>query len=284
MNRTHRIHFIQSIAAQTYQDAFHRLEEALKDISLDDLREELLDCGTIPEFFTHDSSEEKLWAKYCDMLLSHTLNRLKIQTTVIRTRGDSADLLGVGDGYTLVADAKAFRLSRSAKNQKDFKVSALDDWRKTNTYACLVAPLYQYPAHQSQIYLQAKVKNVTLLSYIHVRFLLDYPPQESLESLWQISRSVPATKEARLYWEKVDTLVAGLASQPLSILQAHKKLEILRTVEIGQESIRYWHAVMAHYQTLSREEAIKQLIKAEKIDQKIRVIEDTLTKVSKVYD
>ena len=33
--------------------------------------------------------------------------------------------------YSLVADAKAFRLSRTAKNQKDFKVQAMDGlaWR-----------------------------------------------------------------------------------------------------------------------------------------------------------
>ena len=32
--------------------------------------------------------------------------------------------------YTLIADAKSFGLSRTAKNQKDFKVTALSNWRE----------------------------------------------------------------------------------------------------------------------------------------------------------
>jgi type II restriction enzyme len=67
-----------------------------------------------------------LWAKYCDILLSKTWNYLGIQSQVIRARGNAADVMGTTPEYTIVGDAKAFRLSRTAKNQKDFKVSALD--------------------------------------------------------------------------------------------------------------------------------------------------------------
>ena len=67
---------------------------------------------------------------------------------------------------------KAFRLSRTAKNQKDFKVEALSKWRKDKDFACFICPLYQYPKNTSQIYRQAIERNVTLLSYIHLVYML----------------------------------------------------------------------------------------------------------------
>jgi len=161
MNRQTIIELIQQIAQDS--DAFDQLESQIQGISRKTLSNLLLNCGIIPERFSHDSSEEKLWAKYCDILLSQTLNHLNVQAQVIRARGDSADVLGTTEDYTIVGDAKAFRLSRTAKNQKDFKVSALDDWRRSNTFACLIAPLYQYPTRQSQIYTQAEEKNVTFV-------------------------------------------------------------------------------------------------------------------------
>ncbi len=57
--------------------------------------------------------------------------------------------------YSFVADAKAFRLSRTAKNQKDFKVQAMDDWKHSKTYAMVVCPVYQLLTRTSQIYQQA---------------------------------------------------------------------------------------------------------------------------------
>ncbi len=144
MNRSDAISFVESIVGE--ENAFDVLEDKIQGISRVQLSENLLRCGIIPERYAHDSSEEKLWAKYCDILLCQTFNMLGIKSKVIRVRGDSADVLGVTSSYSIVADAKAFRLSRTAKNQKDFKIAALDDWRKEKTYACLVAPLYQYPS------------------------------------------------------------------------------------------------------------------------------------------
>ncbi len=49
------------------ENAFDILEEALAAITKDELSSSLLECGIIPELLDHDSSEEKLWAKYCDI-------------------------------------------------------------------------------------------------------------------------------------------------------------------------------------------------------------------------
>lgn len=159
LTRESIIDLIIEISGQ--QNAFDILENALANITKSILSANLLECGIIAERFEHDSSEEKLWAKYCDILLAHTWTHLSIPAEVLRTRGDSADVFGKTNTYSIVGDAKAFRMSRTAKNQKDFKIQSLDDWRKSNTYASLVAPLYQYPKRTSQIYQQAIERNIS---------------------------------------------------------------------------------------------------------------------------
>ena len=112
-------------------------------------------CGSIPENYDHDSSEEKLYSKYTDILLSAALGHIGLTSAVLTERADSADVEAVGPDYSLVADAKAFRLSRTAKNQKDFKIEALHGWKHGKLHAMVVCPLYQLPVRTSQIYQQA---------------------------------------------------------------------------------------------------------------------------------
>jgi len=257
---------------------FDRLEASLSDLSRNNLSSQLLFCGVIPELYAHDSSDEKLWAKYCDIILAETFRKLGLTAEVIRTRGDSADVLGTGEGYTIVADAKAFRLSRTAKNQKDFKVNALNDWRRVNTFACLAAPLTQYPSGTSQIYQQAEHLNVTLLSYIHLKFLVDRQPNKSLRDLWETPGSIQPSKDARKYWEAIDDIIVSLTGTSFKELREYKALEIENTKLLGEEGIAYWQNIIADYQGLNREEAIQRLIRAEKIEEKIRTIRAAMTK------
>ncbi len=282
MTRSRIVALIEEISKS--DNAFDTLEKAVGEFSNFEVGAELLHCGIIPERYRHDSSEEKLWAKYCDILLSRAFNSLDIPSDVIRVRGDSADIRGKAVEYSIVADAKAFRLSRTAKNQKDFKITALDDWRRGDTYACLVAPAYQYPSHTSQIYAQAEEKNVTLLSYVHVRFLTDHMPKESLSRLWNTAGDLPPSKNARRYWEAIDDNVVSLTNTSFEELRQYKRLAIDTMSEIGKEGIVYWESVKRDYHRLSKEKAILRLIEAEKIDQKIQVIRKSIDKVSEYLD
>lgn len=270
MQRIEAINLILQVTKENRP--FDALELRLKDISKAELSSSLLECGVIPELLEHDSSEEKLWSKYCDILLAQVWNQLKIRAEVLRTRGDSADVFGKADTYTIIGDAKAFRLSRTAKNQKDFKVKALDDWRKGNTYACLVSPLYQYPSRTSQIYEQALERNVTLLSYIHLKFLLDHYAHQDLAPLWNISGSLAKTKSAATYWEAVDHLVCQLVRLDENDLNQYKAEEINRTRKIGEEGIGFWEQKRRFYQQLPQQEAVERLIRSEKIEAKIQTI------------
>ncbi len=258
------------------ENAFDILEEQFAEITKDKLSSSLLECGIIPEVLEHDSSEEKLWAKYCDILLAQTWTHLSIPAEVLRARGDSADVFGRTHNYSIVGDAKAFRLSRTAKNQKDFKVQALDDWRKSNTYACLVSPLYQYPQRASQIYEQAIERNVTLLSYTHLKFLLDCTDGQNLDSLWCISSELSKSKNAQQYWEAVDETTREIAGESEETLIGYKQETIDTIKQLGKEGIDYWETRIADYKKLSQEEAVARLIKAEKVEAKIGTIKKAI--------
>lgn len=70
----------------------------------------LENAGSIPEEYKHDSSEEKLYAKYCDFLIFGFFELLGMDSRLCDERGDYADVIGKTKNYTIVADAKAFRL------------------------------------------------------------------------------------------------------------------------------------------------------------------------------
>lgn len=263
------------------KEAFDRLEKHLSTLTKRQLSENLIQCGTLPEMFGHDSSEEKIWAKYSDILLSKALNYLGIKADVLGARGNSADVFGRTDDYTIVGDAKTFRLSRTAKNQKDFKVSALDSWRQGNSYALLASPLMQYPTRKSQIYTQAINRNVTLISYTHLHFLLDFYINQSLQPIWETGKSLLKQPESEHqnsenYWKAIDEAVISVVGKQLSDLKVYKEFEINKTRELGKEGILYWQEKITSFQKLSEEEAINLLIKSEKIEAKIKTIEKAI--------
>jgi len=137
-------------------------------------------CGAIPESYGHDSSQEKLYSKYTDAVISEALKAIGLNSVVLETRADSADVQAhAPSGYSLVADAKAFRLSRTAKNQKDFKVQAMDGWRHNLDHALIVCPIYQLPIRTSQIYQQAIVRDVCIASFSHLAALVAFSQRRS---------------------------------------------------------------------------------------------------------
>ncbi len=161
-----------------FGDDYDRLETELtaevKKFGITALIDHLRLCGSIPESYSHDSSEEKLYSKYTDCLLSLAFTSLGLTSLVVTERADAADVEVVGKNYSFVADAKAFRLSRSAKNQKDFKVAAMHGWKYGKSNAMVVCPIYQLPKTSSQIYQSATVSDVCIFTYSHLSLLLCY--------------------------------------------------------------------------------------------------------------
>ncbi len=172
----------QQAQIQTFGEAAENIQNWISQIENVAFLKLLKEIGVIPEKIPHDSTEEKLFAKTADIVLCESFQRLGLHAYVLQERANSADVSGNSPfhKYTFVADAKTFRLSRTAKNQKDFKVSALSRWRGNADFAILVCPYFQYPRKESQIYKQALDSNVCLLSWEHLYFLLQNQIQENL--------------------------------------------------------------------------------------------------------
>jgi hypothetical protein len=266
-------------------NSFEILEKKYGELDEKTIIKELIQVGIMPEVFNHDSSEEKLWSKFSDIILARSLNLIGLDSEVLRTRGNSADVLSKCKQYSLVSDAKCFRLSRTAKNQKDFKVKSLDDWRREDTYALLVSPLSQYPADRSQIYPQAFSQNVTLLSYLHLQFLIEFGIKEDLEKLWKLPIYIESKYDKKLqqrgitYWHAVDAIVCTITGQPHEVLKKYKQQEIDKTKEVGLEGINYWESKIKEFSKLTKEEAIRLLIKSEKIENKIETIKKAIARI-----
>ncbi len=142
----------QQAQTTTFRAAAVNIQKRLSGMTNAVFLKILEEIGVIPEKVPHDSTEEKLFAKTSDIVLCECFRRLGLHSFVLQERADSADVFGDSPtyGYSFAADAKTFRLSRTAKNQKDFKVLALSQWRGNADFAILVCPYFQFPGRKAK--------------------------------------------------------------------------------------------------------------------------------------
>ena len=262
-----------------FQDASKELEKVIFGVKKEDLIKLVKEIGIIPESIAHDSKEEKLYAKVSDIILSRCFYELNMNVTVIKERANNADVLVSSKyhNYSLVADAKAFRLSRTAKNQKDFKVESMYHWKGDNDYSVLVVPYFQYPQHKSQIYGQALNKNISLFSWEYFVLMLEANIKETeekkLSQLWNISAmlsndtSVSNKNFCFLSSQnKIILQLLNLDESKLNKLFCNFKTSIIKR---SKEEISYWENQILKIKEYSKEKAISELISALKINEKI---------------
>lgn len=275
------LEMIQSASDKDFETASKLLEEYIVDDT--DFIGTLKQIGTIPETIIHDSTAEKLFSKASDAVLSRAFREVGLKFTVLKGRNNSADVLAESPvhGYTLVADAKAFRLSRTAKNQKDFKVTALSGWRKDADYAVLCSPYFQYPSKHSQIYAQALNHNVCLLSWEHLIFLIENgikeTPNLSFAPLWNFcelySHKVVYSDKEKCFMQQFNSEVLALTGLDSSVFSAQLSAQIKTITERGNLEKSLLEEEIKKIKQFSREKAIEELIKDKKLNEKIEQID-----------
>lgn len=258
----------------TFSHRAVRIAILLTSASTNQILDHLANAHVIPEAIAHDSTEEKLYAKYLDALLAKALAILGLSTEVITERADAADVTAKSTSYTLVGDAKAFRLSRTAKNQKDFKVGALNSWRNGAEFAVLCAPLYQFPTSKSQIYKQAIEYNVSLLSYTHLAFLIEagVDSGESMKPLWQVGRDLNSGCDSRSYWAAMESTVCSISGKTSDDWRAYRLRMLSELPRLAEEQIAFWENEKSRIELLPHKTAVIELVKALKIESKISTI------------
>jgi type II restriction enzyme len=280
-----RLHWVAEIVniSGRFGDDSERVDQELREQIRIDGVTALLDhlrlCGSIPENCGHDSSEEKLYSKYTDILLAAAYRHMGMLAVPFTERADAADVEAIGTNYTLVADAKAFRLSRTAKNQKDFKVQAMDGWRGNKDYAVVVCPIYQLPNRTSQIYQQAIARNVLIFSYSHFALLLRYvdardaaAAQVLLGTILQSTAPLNATKDAYSYWMTVNRAMLDF-DPDIRLLWEEERIASLEEIQFAKaEALRHLARERERIMRMTKEEAILSLIRSHNIDNRERVI------------
>jgi hypothetical protein len=260
-----------------FQDDFARLQAELANeaekTNFISLLGHLRLCGAIPETYAHDSTEEKLYSKYTDAILSNTFTAMGIVSLVLEERADCADVECVTDKFSFVADAKAFRLSRTAKNQKDFKVDAMHGWKRGKEFAIVVCPSYQLPNRASQIYAQAVARNVCLLTYSHLALLLQIAFRNgratAIEGLHAILKTIVTlnpTKDAVTYWRAINTAILSVDESIQGFWQTEKAASLDAISIAKEEALTALAVERERIMKLSRTEAIKELVSKAKLD------------------
>lgn len=244
-------------------------------------------CGDIPESYEHDSSEEKLYSKYTDALLCESYKMMGLRALVLTERADAADVevFGAHPEFSFVADAKAFRLSRTAKNQKDFKIQAMDGWKYGKAFAMVVCPIYQLPAKSSQIYQQASARNVCIFTYSHLAMLCNYSQavsaaraEELLEVVFRTVQALQPSKDAGAYWMAINRAVSQF-DKVIHDFWALEKRATLESIAIAKEvALADLALERERIMRMTHEQALIELIKIKKIETKIvtiKGVEDT---------
>jgi type II restriction enzyme len=219
-----------------------------------------------------------------DCVICFVFGQLGFEAKVLSERGDAADVIARSrhHRYEFVADAKVFRLSRTAKNQKDFKINSMDKWRGDSDHAVLVCPIYQYPSTSSAIFAQVLDTGVALTSFEHLLFCLVHGVAETTKVSLKSLVSYPATvstkvahaerKQAKPIFDALNLATATVCGKTLKELEGFKT-KCLKTVsERAKLEKAFWEDEEAKIHKMTLQEAREALIASRKIRSKIECI------------
>ncbi|MDR0581957.1 MAG: HindIII family type II restriction endonuclease [Prevotellaceae bacterium] len=277
------INEIQKLSGHFGNDSDHlekELKKEIKKFGIASLIDHLRLCGNIPECYGHDTSEEKLYSKYTDIILSLSYKAIGLNSLTLKERADAADVEAFATHYSFVADAKAFRLSRTAKNQKDFKVQAMDTWKRGKPYAMIVCPVHQLPNASSQIYQQATTRNVCIFTYSHLALLLAYSEtggtnkaQQLLEKIFQTVSALNPSKSAVDYWLAINKTILSFSGNTETLWEVEKAAAMEAVATAKEEALSFLAQERERIMRMTRHEALKDLMKAHKIDSRIKTVQ-----------
>lgn len=258
----------------------NKLELELEQNGVNTLVDHLRLCGSIPESYQQNSSKEKLYARYTEYLLANTFKSLGLTSIILEERSDVADVEVVAKSFSFVADAKVFRLSRTAKNQKDFKIQSMHEWKRGKPYAMIVCPIYQVPQKTSQIYHQASGSNVCILTYSHLALLLSFSELEGQlkaeELIYEIFKIIPSlmlSKDASSYWREINKTILNFSSRIENLWNIEKQAAMESITIAKEEALIFFTKERERIMHMNHEELLLELIRVHKIDSKIKVVQ-----------
>ncbi|HHF2622572.1 TPA: HindIII family type II restriction endonuclease, partial [Haemophilus influenzae] len=273
---------IENLTNQEFKQATNSLISFIYKLNRNEVIELVRSIGILPEAIKPSSTQEKLFSKAGDIVLAKAFQLLNLNSKPLEQRGNAGDVIALSKefNYGLVADAKSFRLSRTAKNQKDFKVKALSEWREDKDYAVLTAPFFQYPTTKSQIFKQSLDENVLLFSWEHLAILLQLDLEEtnifSFEQLWNFpkkqSKKTSVSDSENNFMRDFNKYFMDLFKIDKDTLNQLLQKEINFIEERSLIEKEYWKKQINIIKNFTREEAIEALLKDINMSSKIETI------------
>ncbi len=157
----------------------------------------------------------------------------------------------------------------------------MDGWRGDLDYAVVVCPIYQLPGRTSQIYQQAIVRNVCILSYSHLSALVNIALRRgtafAVKGLGIVLRSVSLmhpSKNACDYWLGLNRALVSVLRNSVDIWTAEKNASLEALDVAKEEALAYLRAERDRLLGLSHHQAIKELIRAAGIDSRIEKVKN----------
>jgi type II restriction enzyme len=263
----------------TFEHSTDLIQDLVFNLNKQELIPLITEIGAIPEDIGHDSSEEKLYAKVSDIVLAKCFQELGLKSAVNKERSNCADVAARSQfhNYSLVGDAKSFRLSRTAKNQKDFKVKSMAEWKGDNDYSVLVCPYYQYPKSKSQIYGQALSDNVALFSWEYFAILLENNIKENevinISNLWNISLllsgNINIAEKNNCFLDNQNEILRLYLKIEKNNFSRYFKKYRENIIARGEMEINYWKGKVNEIELYTREHAIEELLSSLKLNEKM---------------
>ncbi|HHF5041171.1 HindIII family type II restriction endonuclease [Haemophilus influenzae] len=274
---------IENLTNQEFKQATNSLISFIYKLNRNEVIELVRSIGILPEAIKPSSTQEKLFSKAGDIVLAKAFQLLNLNSKPLEQRGNAGDVITLSKefNYGLVADAKSFRLSRTAKNQKDFKVKALSEWREDKDYAVLTAPFFQYPTTKSQIFKQSLDENVLLFSWEHLAILLQLDLEEtnifSFEQLWNFpkkqSKKTSVSDAENNFMRDFNKYFMDLFKIDKDTLNQLLQKEINFIEKRSLIEKKYWKKQINIIKNFTREEAIEALLKDINMSSKIETID-----------
>ncbi len=296
-----RLHWVAEIGrrGRNYVAGFQHLESQLgkevEHFGADALLLHIRLCGVVPECFPRGSGEERLYRKYTDSVIHQAFKALGLDSRTQNRPGDAPGVECVCDQFSFVAESVAFRMSRVARNQKDFDLHAIHRWKQGRPFGMLVAPINQLPFRFGQIYRDAALLAILVCSYSHLAVLVRYAQEADgakaialLHEAFRVVRGIPPAKNAGPYWQALNGAFLGSDAR-MQGLWREEKSALQESIALGRaEALRFLNEERKSIEDLSRQEAIDELLNWRKLNNRVQAVQQVrnngLVDYDQVYD
>ena len=281
-----RLHWVAEIRrrSRNYVAGFQQLElelaKEVEQLGTDVLLSHIRLCGVAPECFPRGSGAERLYRKYADAVIHEAFKALGLDSRTHNRPGDAPGVECACDQFSFVAESAVFRMSRVARNQKDFDLHAIHRWKQGRPFGMLTAPINQLPFRLGQIYRDAATLPILVCSYSHLAVLVRYAQRTAyakapalLHEAFLMVRGIPPAKSAVSYWRALNRTFLG-ADAKLRSLWREEKIALQESIRLGRaEALRFLDEERQGILELSRQEAIDEVLSWRKLDSRVQAVE-----------